>query len=44
MDLCFWHLKCVWSRGPDENVGTSEKASQNFGQHSGGGCIFPIMY
>ena len=49
MDVCFWPLKCVGVEdlmGSDVLTiwGTSEKASQGFGQYSGSGCIFPIMY
>ena len=49
MDLCLLLLKCVWSRAHDgirssDDRGTSEKESQEFGQYSGGGCIFPFMY
>ena len=48
MDLCFWHLKCVGAEdlmGPDGPTisGTSEKASQEFGQYSGNGFLFTMM-
>ena len=49
MDYCFCHLKSVEVEDLMESDvptirGTFEKASHAFGQYSGSGCIFPMMY